>query len=536
MPHWETRTNPDANLPGFLALFLAIAAPVLGAGCDSAEVELPVDVVEELVTEITVTRNPSGFAPLTAEIALTTARPVTAEIVVPGREGELTDVRKRFNDPFTQAVLPVLGLYPEVTNTVLLRFFEPDGTLIGELEHEIAAQAITFATPRITIEVADTESMKPGMNLVSYFGQSRSTDAQIPFMFDAAGSIRWYLDYSSHPTLSNLFYDVGVERLANGNLYFGDGSTGQIVEVDMLGHVIRTWPLPGHGFHHNVIEKPNGNFLVTTNKHGLPTIEDHILEIDRESGAIVQVWDLNESLDNRRRSWSTNRRDWFHANGLVYDPADDTIIVSGRVQGTVKLNRNNEVIWILAPHRGWNTSGSGADLSTRLLQPLDSSGIPITDPGVLDGTSNHEEFEWAWYQHAPEMTPRGTLLLFDNGDNRNYGLASGGPYSRAVEYRIDEEAMTVQQVWQYGKERRGSTFAGIVSDVDYHLREDNVVFMPGANHDADGPNGKTIEVDYTTKRVVFEAVIRPSEAMYGITFHRVERLPLYPRQRQSSRD
>ena len=521
----------DANRrPACLALGLATVSVLLGTGCDSASVEVPVDVTEELVTEIAVARNPSGYAPLTAEITLTTARPVTAELVIPGRDGEKTDVRQRFDEPFTQAVLPVLGLYPEVTNTVRLRFFEPDGTLIGELEREIDAQPTTFPAPRITIVAADPEAMKPGMNLVSYFGQSRTTDAQIPFMFDAAGSIRWYLDFSNHPTLSNLFYDVGVERLANGNLYFGDGSTAQIVEVDMLGRVVRTWPLPGHGFHHNVIEKPDGNFLVTTNKHGLPTIEDHILEVDRETGAIVQTWDLNQSLDNRRRSWSTNRRDWFHANGLVYDPADDTIIVSGRVQGTVKLSRTNDVIWILAPHRGWNTSGNGSDLRSKLLQPLDSFGAPITDPAVLDGTANHRDFEWAWYQHAPEMTARGTLLLFDNGDNRNYGLVSGGPYSRAVEYLIDEAAMTVQQVWQYGKERRGSTFAGIVSDVDYHEREDNVVFMPGANHDEQGPNGKTVEVDYATRRVVFEAVIRPAEAMYGITFHRVERLPLYPNQ------
>ncbi len=108
--------------------------------------------------------------------------------------------------------------------------------------------------------------------------------------------------------------------------------------------MINTWPLPGYGFHHNVIEKPDGNFLITATKHGLPTIEDHILEVDRVSGAIVQVWDLNQVLDNKRRTWSTNRRDWFHANGLVYNPLDDTIIVSGRVQGTVKLRRNNEVV------------------------------------------------------------------------------------------------------------------------------------------------------------------------------------------------
>jgi arylsulfate sulfotransferase len=40
--------------------------------------------------------------------------------------------------------------------------------------------------------------------------------------------------------------------------------------------------------------------------------------------------------------------------------------------------------------------------------------------------------------------------------------------------------------------------------------------------------GKMIEVDYTTRDVAFEATISPPTAPFGITFHRVERLSLYP--------
>ena len=364
------------------------------------------------------------------------------------------------------------------------------------------------------------------MNLVSYFGHTNRELPQIPFIFDSEGAIRWYVNLDAHPVFGHLFYDAGVERLQNGNLYFGDGSSGRIAELDMMGRLVNEWPIPGYGFHHNVLEMPNGNFLATVNKHGLSTIEDHILEIDRSTGAIIQVWDLRQSLDSRRRVWSGNARDWFHGNGLQYDPDDDTIIVSGRVQGTVKLTRNNKVVWILAPHRGWNQAGDGTDLSTKLLQPIDADGQPIADPEVLDGKTSHPDFEWAWYQHAPEFMPDGTLLLFDNGENRNYG---GQPaYSRAVIYRIDEQAMTIQQVWEYGRERGGQTYSGIVSDVDYHVKENTVVFMPGAIWDGQGPHGRTVEVDFDTGEVVYETVIRKADPASGITFHRVERLPLYP--------
>ncbi len=510
-------------------LFAIGLALLCATGCDNN----PVDdggAEVDFITNLTITPNPSGYAPLTAEVALTTSRPVQVELVVAGRDGAAGDVRHRFDDVSRQATLPVLGLYPNLTNTVTLRFFDADGTLLGETSRDIATPPLLSDLPTVTINAATPAAVKPGMNLVSYFGHDSELTPQRPFIFDAAGAIRWYLDFTGHPTLSNLFYDDGVERLANGNLYFGDRSSGRIIEMDMLGRIVHTWAMPGYDFHHQVVEKPDGNFVLTVDKQGAATVEDYLIEIDRATGTIVREWDLNQALDNTRRAWPTRfadlNVDWFHANGLAYDPTDDTIIVSGRTQGTVKLTNDNEVVWILAPHSDWTTAGDGTDLATRLLQPLDADGQPITEAAVLKGTTNHPDFEWAWYQHAPERMPDGTLLLFDNGDNRNYTEQQA--YSRAVAYRIDPGAMTVAQVWQYGKERGGETFSRIVSDVDYHAAQDNVVFMPGAVGFGAGAYGKVVEVDYTTRAVLFEATITPPTAPFGITFHRVERLPLYP--------
>lgn len=479
----------------------------------------------DFVTALTIRHNPSGYAPLTAEVTLTTTRPVQVEVVVAGRDGG-EDLAHRFDDLTQDARLPILGLYPNAGNTVTFRFYDAGGASLGDITRTVTTPPLLADLPVVTINTATPADMKPGMNLVGYFGHDSELTPQRPFIFDALGTIRWYLDFRTHPNLASLFYDDGVERLANGNLYFGDGSTGRIIEMDMLGRIVNEWPMPGYGFHHQVLEKPNGNFVVTVNKHGAPTIEDYLIEIDRTSGAIIREWNLNQSLEYARRAWPAGfadlNVDWFHANGVAYDPEDDAIIVSGRTQGTVKLTNDNQVVWILAPHREWGTAGDGTDLATKLLQPLDAAGQPITDPSVLDGATNHADFEWAWYQHAPELMPDGTLLLFDNGDNRNY--TGQTLYSRAVAYRIDPNAMTIQQVWQYGKERGGETFSRIVSDVDYHAAEGNVVFMPGAV----GSYGKAIEVDYTTRAVVFEATITPPIAPFGITFHRVERLPLYP--------
>ena len=506
---------------------IMIGALLLLQGCDDNPVSEN-DGEPDFITSLSITPNVSGFSPLTAVAELNTSRPVQVEVVIEGREGGAGDIEHRFDGVGEQHSISLLGLYPVQTD-ITFRFFDENGVSLGQTSRMVTTPPLPSAYPEITIDAANRSEMKPGVNIVSYFGHDGRERPQLPFIFDAAGDVRWYLDLTQHPTLSELFYDDGIEMLTNGNLYFGDGNSGQIVEMNFLGEVVNTWPMPGYEFHHNVIEKPNGNFVATVTKLAANTIEDYLIEIDRQTGDIIREWDLNQSMEYGRRVWVSRfadpNVDWFHGNGLIHDPTDDTIIVSGRTQGTVKLTNDNEVVWIVSPHRDWGDAGNGTDLTTKLLQPLDASGQAITDSDVLNGVTNHPDFEWAWYQHAPELMPDGTLLLFDNGDDRNYSDVD--LYSRAVAYRIDPDAMTIQQVWQYGKERGNETFSRIVSDVDYHVDENNVVFMPGAAGRDAVPYGKVIEVDYTSRNVIFEATITAPTAQFGITFHRVERVPFY---------
>ena len=510
---------------------LLLMAAVAGlAACGGDTVVGPGDERPGFVSEIDVVVNPSGRAPLAAVVSFTTTRPVSVEVTVAGRAGSDTDVRHRFEAVGQTWEIPVLGLYPSSANAVELAFFDAAGIELGTTAVSILAQALPPGLPRIEIDVAQTDEMAPGLNLVSYFGHDGDLTPQRPFMFDRAGAVRWVLDFRGHPQLGNLFFDNGVEALANGNLFFGDNNTSTIYEVDRLGNVLNTWAMPGFRFHHDVIEKPNGNFVATVTQEGAATVEDWIIEIDRATGAIVNTWDLRESLQQGRRAlpttFSNQEVDWIHVNAVIYDPSDDTIVLSGRTQGVVKLTADNEVVWILGPHRGWGRAGDGTDLNATLLQPLDAGGQPIADADVLDGRTPHPDFEWPWYQHAPLLLPDGTLLVFDNGDNR--GFSESDLYSRAVGYRIDAGARTVQQVWEYGKARGEETFSRIVSDVDYHPVEDNVVFMPGAIQTGGRTSGKVIELDRESRRVVFEATLAAPTAPFGITFHRVERLPLYP--------
>lgn len=494
----------------------------------------PQGEIPEVISNESFLLNPSGYAPLSATISLETREAVNVRLHINGQNGFDSDIVKDFGlmgDSFT---IPVHGLSPDASNEVSLILSSTSGGDLGTRTYLMQTGRLLADLPDITIQKAEREQMAPGLTLVSYFGHNGATLPQRPFMFDAFGTIRWYLDFRTHPDLNQLFYDDGIERLANGNLYFGSGggsfggaADNLIYEVDLFGNVLNTWPMDGYSFHHEVHEKPNGNFLVTVNKIGAPTIEDYIIEIDRDTKQIVNEWNLNLSLDNTRKTLTSDEVDWIHVNAVTYDASDDTIIISGRTQGVIKLNANNEVVWIMSPHKGWGISGNGVDLNSFLLQPLDRNGMPINSQVLLDGDENHPEFEWNWYQHAPLIMPNGNIMLFDNGDNRNYTGAS--KYSRAVEYKIDKAARTIQQIWQYGKQRGEETYSRIVSDVDFMEEEGHVLFSPGAISYNNEILGKSIEIDYESGAIIFEANIIPPTAFFGIiTLHRTERLPLYP--------
>src|SRR4029079_15596644 len=115
---------------------------------------------------------------------------------------------------------------------------------------------------------------------------------------------------------------------------------------------------------------------------------------------------------------------------------DESIIVSGRHQGVAKLRRDGTLVWLLAPHKGWN-----APQSEKLLTAVSASGAPYGESVQVGdeaaGNSTAPDFDWPFGQHSPALLPSGALLRFDNGTSRHWGPPYAS-FSRAVVYRIDE--------------------------------------------------------------------------------------------------
>lgn len=486
----------NKKLAGLGLSFLAV---VFFAGCDgmnteeeeeqSREVALLTIVDDSIATEL----NPNSTTPLAAVASFTSNEPVRVEVMVTGPVPLTYDVESQGTD----SEIPILGLYPDTGNEVVLTLTQEDGAFARDTLH-IETAALPESFPDITVNVADTSRMEPGMTLSGFSVGNNGVYETHPFVFDSEGNVRWYMDLTA---LGGIVFPV--QQLANGNLLTPRGF--RIQERDWLGRVVNSWSLDDWQ-HHEVIEKPDGNLIVAVDRPGIGTVEDHILELDRSTGSVVREWDLRQILDMYRRSFSEDEVDWFHMNAVWYDEVDDALLISGRNQGVVKVTMQNELVWILAPHRGWGNAGvdsSGHDTSEFLLTAVNASGVPYA-ADIQDGTNYANDFDWTWGQHAVQTLPNGNVFLFDNGTFRNFTGAE--QFSRAVEYSINEDDMTVEQVWEYGKDRGAEYYSVIISDVDYLSETENRLIAPGF---INNPVARAMvtEITYPSEQVVFEATI-----------------------------
>lgn len=486
-----------------LAITVIIATSVIILdGCnkpDSSGTELP---KEQMIDgDFTVVVNPSGLAPLTARLEFSSKSPTILSILVIGKN----PISGTTNDFVINHKDAILGLYPNQLNIVIITVIDDMSRFMMDTLY-IQTSKIYDGIPDINIETNLFGSNETNLYFSDlHFGNSGKFSSH-PIVFDTDGIVRWSLDLSDFGSIT-----MPVKELENGNIFFGHESG--VYEYDKLGFMINSWLTPGYRVHHDVVEMPNGNILAAVQKYGttivkggstIASTDDHIIELSRGSGVVIKEWDVRKYLDVNRIDVGDGGGDWFHMNGLSYSEVDDCIIVSGRNQGVIKINRNDELIWILAAQKGWGNGGrdgSGNPTTPYLLQAVDNSGTPFEN-SVQQGDASDASFDWGWGQHAPQILSNGNLMLFDNGYNRQFGATA--PYSRGVEYKIVESSKTIQQVWTFGESRGNSSFSPIISNSYFYDKSQTVVFAPGFINDGVS-RAKVVELTYATQTVLFEA-------------------------------
>lgn len=444
--------------------------------------------------------NPYGNSPLTALVVFETEDEVSPEVTIVGKD-ELSTYTHTF-DKGTKHYLPIYGLYADYDNTVIIRY--------GDVRKELSIK--TEALPEDFVLPEDIFANKEKLTNDLYFYTPSSSGYTCAY--DVNGEVRWYLtNYAlwKIDRLENGHLLVSTERLINSPYYM----TG-LYEMDLLGKIYTEYSLEG-GYHHDYYEMENGNLLVASddfnNSNG--TVEDYIVEIDRESGAVVKSFDLKDILnmeDGKSENWTSY--DWFHNNSVWYDKNTNSITLSGRHQDAV-INidyETGELNWIIGDPTNWSE-----EYQKYFFTPVG------------------DDFEWQWSQHAAMITPEGYVFILDNGNNKSKNeedyVKAEDSYTRGVMYKIDTENMTIEQVWEYGKERGSEYYSPYISDVDYIEKDHYIVHSGGISY-KDGkvlnvPAGiggadtlRSITTELLNDEVIFELVLPTNN-------YRVEKMSLY---------
>ena len=470
------------------------------------------DEAAPVIRDVTVKQTDNEKTPLAAIVTLLTHEPARIRLdISDGTNGWSLDAEPDYDRSHE---IPVFGLRPGREHSFTVYAIDESGNSSVAGPFILASIPLPDPFPDIRVTSSNLSAMEPGLtlfNLMHWYEDRRDVEYGSLVIINELAEVVWFHE-AGFPILD-------ARQLENGNILYMNSKYGMLVEVDMLGNTVSRWhstgvakdvpadsiPVETETFHHEVSVMPNGNFLTLgaelrdfddypsseqdpdAPNQPATVVGDVILEFTRD-GDIVHSWSFFDILDPYRFGYQSldpgfwrpvfgenhagTLRDWMHGNGIIYDDRDHSVIVSSRTQdAVVKVGLDTgKLQWILGVPDGWQEPWSD-----HLLAPVQFIG--------MGRYTDKKDMEWPYHQHAPMITPRGTLLLYDNGNFRSRPFdVSQKPedsYSRAVEYSINEKTMEVSEVWSHGGPGDDAIYSSFISDADWLPHTENVLVTHG---------------------------------------------------------
>ncbi|MDN6161834.1 MAG: aryl-sulfate sulfotransferase [Atopostipes sp.] len=464
--------------------------------------------------------DPYDAAPLSALIIFETEEASSIQLTIGlGKDEEV--ISKNFDEEKKKHELPVLGLYPDKENTVKIEATNSRGET-EETKIKIKTDALPQDFMKTELINTHPENMENGLTfMVPNIGTLYAVDSN--------ADVRWY---------SSIKTRIVFNKLKNGHYLqtaFSeeDENYKYLMERDFLGKLYHAYNIEVEDYdgqniiHHDVVEMASGNFLATTHEPNSKYVEDHMHEIDRETGITTQEMNVRDSFPEKSYTEydgkNADNNDWLHQNAIWPDDDGKSILISGRSQDAIlKLDYpTGDIEWILAANEDWPE-----EYQDYLLEPIGEVDFPAGQHAVkvIDNPEIEEQEELK------------DIILFDNNALITRGdKEASGQYSQAIRYRINEKEKTVEQTWDYGKEHGEDFHSSIIGNVQYLYEQDNIILNSGAIDDekyGTDRYGKIVEVDAldNDSGEIFEVDVYGSGEAAGNYIYRAYRYPLYSKE------
>jgi len=328
------------------------------------------------------------------------------------------------------AFADLLGLLASTTYRTTVTLWGSRGDSTSVAGPAVSTGPLPNGLPSVTVQSVGPSPN--GLTAFAVFNPAILTDGWA-LIVDSVGRVRWYLHKDRfitdlQPQPGNR-YTVSVAQPEPLSFSVLDYLPSEYQEVDLAGNFLRKWTTTG-GFvtdNHELRFTSSGTAILM----GVDFRQEDLSALGGSSAAQVlgNVLQEVDSLGGVKFQWNafdyftvtdidpgvpltTSRIDWNHGNAIDLD-ADGNYLVSFR---------NLSEITKIDSHTGniiWRLGGRQSQFQ------------------FIGDTLKFS------FQHGARRLPNGNLILFDNGNGHS------PPFSRAIEYRLDEHAMTASAVWSY---------------------------------------------------------------------------------------
>jgi arylsulfate sulfotransferase len=328
------------------------------------------------------------------------------------------------NQQTGEVVLPVYGLYDGYNNTVTLTYRFMDGS---SMQANTTIPTATFNDPCGYKDPTFLQHRSSTGLSYDYIMVKGRCSVFSPAILDTDGALRW-VGTAGQSSFVATFFDNAVYLAANRKLYRNDldGTVTMLGDYSNIGVTF---------LYHNIDRGKVGIILdADTTTH----LESTNIEVDA-SGRVLKTWDMAHIIsaamiaggDDPSQFVYPTPTDWFHENGVAYNRADDSLVVSSRENFLICLDYNTSAIkWILGdPTKKWHQFPSLRKFEITLA------------PGSLPPIG----------QHAPSITFDQGVMVFDNGQNSLFQNPPGAQrvYATPRKYSLDLAGKVATEVWNF---------------------------------------------------------------------------------------
>lgn len=240
----------------------------------------------------------------------------------------------------------IIGVMPEEVNMITLRMIDADGVMMirrfyYQNDNKAAATELFLEAKAGTKQVVNEEDGTVSTVAASKEGLSDGLFVAFPKQNELKPYIRMY-DNKGIQRAELPLKTFGTERilLFEDKMYYRI-SDSEIAAVNHLGQVEQIYTSESYSFGTDYTFDKNNDLLVIATDKNQTSVNDCVILIDRNSGAVTELVDLGDLMPDYKKSRKEQNGvlDWIGLNSIAWESGNQIVLSSEKTGTILKIRR-----------------------------------------------------------------------------------------------------------------------------------------------------------------------------------------------------